>query len=184
MLRPTLRSVRIVLVALVLLSTVACDQASKRWARSSLSESSLPAGAGHVQLILAENRGAFLSIGSHLSPSTRAVLFGVGLALALIGGVVWLFAHEQALSHAGAYSLVIGGGIGNVIDRIFRSGAVTDFIFVRFGPVRTGIFNVADICITAGVVALLLIRVSLRNPPASGTRSSDSAAGASNGTAG
>jgi signal peptidase II len=152
------------LVALVLLATVACDQASKQWARSSLSESSLSVGAGHVQLILAENRGAFLGLGSHLDPSTRAVLFAGGLALALIAGVVWLFAHQQTLSQAASYSLIVGGGIGNVVDRVFRSGAVTDFIFVSFGPLRTGIFNVADVCITAGVVALLLVRMSVRIP--------------------
>jgi signal peptidase II len=45
---------------------------------------------------------------------------------------------------------------GRVIDRIVRFGAVTDFIFVNCGPLRTGIFNLADVFVTTGVAALLI----------------------------
>ena len=48
-------------------------------------------------------------------------------------------------------SLVAGGGVGNVIDRIFNNGAVIDFIRLGIGPFRTGIFNVADVAIVVGV---------------------------------
>jgi signal peptidase II len=52
-------------------------------------------------------------------------------------------------------ALATSGGIGNLIDRITNEGRVIDFVSVGIGPVRTGIFNVADMAIMAGVVLLL-----------------------------
>ncbi len=52
--------------------------------------------------------------------------------------------------------MIIGGGIGNLIDRIMRDGRVTDFIYLEAGPLHTGIFNVADMAITIGVMWLLV----------------------------
>ncbi len=146
---------------MLLLSTVACDQASKSWARSSLTRSSAQAFGNHVQLILAENRGAFLSLGSHLRPHLQMVLFTLFVGLAVIGGVIWLFVPTRPFADVFCVSLIVGGGIGNLIDRVSRSGAVTDFIYVWYGPLRTGIFNLADVFITTGVLALLLM-LSLR----------------------
>jgi signal peptidase II len=51
--------------------------------------------------------------------------------------------------------LIIGGGIGNIIDRIIY-GSVTDFLHFNFGIFQTGIVNAADMAITAGFVVLLL----------------------------
>jgi len=154
---PTSKRLQTALVAFVLLSTVACDQASKSWARKSLRHSSVQADGAHVQLILAENRGAFLSLGSHIDAPLRAVLFTGGVALALIWGVIWLFTHDHTMVRATSVSLILGGGFGNLMDRVFRFGSVTDFIFVWYGPVQTGIFNLADVFITTGAVSLLLV---------------------------
>ncbi len=49
---------------------------------------------------------------------------------------------------------VLSGGIGNLIDRLSNDGLVTDFINVGIGPIRSGVFNVADIAITFGAVAI------------------------------
>lgn len=122
----------------------------------------MEAAGGHVQLILAENRGAFLSLGSHMDPKLRAVLFTGGVGLALIGAMIWLCAQDHTIAGAVSLSLVVGGGLGNLADRVLRSGAVTDFIFVHYGPLRTGIFNLADVFITSGVAALLLASMSRR----------------------
>ena len=154
--RTTSRALQAALVAFILLSTVACDQASKNWARSTLRQHSIEAAGGHVQLILTENRGAFLSLGSRLSPELRTIFFSGVTALALIGGLIWLFAHDHAVERLASVSLIVGGGFGNLVDRVLRFGAVTDFIFVRCGPLRTGIFNLADVFITTGALALLL----------------------------
>ena len=60
-----------------------------------------------------------------------------------------------------AFSLVAAGGIGNLIDRIFRQGRVVDFmnmgITVNQFPLRTGIFNVADVAIMAGLFLIIAI---------------------------
>ena len=51
-------------------------------------------------------------------------------------------------------ALVISGGIGNLIDRVTR-GYVIDFIFMGIGPLHTGVFNIADIAITSGLIMML-----------------------------
>jgi len=57
-------------------------------------------------------------------------------------------------------ALVIGGGFGNLLDRA-SSGVVRDFLNLGAGPVRTGIFNVADACVTLGAFAYLLACLSV-----------------------
>ena len=51
---------------------------------------------------------------------------------------------------------MIGGGLGNLIDRIFNSGAVVDFVSIGLGGLRTGIFNVSDVAIVAGALLVFL----------------------------
>ena len=160
--RPISKTLRTALIAFLLLSTVACDQASKGWARGSLRSSSVQAMGGHVQLLLTENRGAFLSAGSHLNPELRTLLLTGVVTLALAWGLFWLFARDHTMAHAVPVSLIIGGGFGNLLDRILRSGAVTDFIFMWYGPFRTGVFNLADVFITTGVISLLFAGIVTR----------------------
>lgn len=50
---------------------------------------------------------------------------------------------------------MLSGGLGNLLDRIMNDGRVIDFMNLGIGPLRTGIFNVADVCITIGVVLLI-----------------------------
>jgi signal peptidase II len=59
---------------------------------------------------------------------------------------------RQALGLA----LVAGGGLGNLVDRFRLRGYVIDFMNLGLGPVRTGVFNVADVAIVAGVILLVL----------------------------
>ena len=147
---------RVALALLVLLCTVSCDQASKHWARVSLSERPLSLVGDHVRLELAENRGAFLSLGANLDPAFRTLLLTVCVGVLVGFGIFWLFAQQHPVFQTICGALILGGGIGNLIDRSFRSGAVTDFIFLSYGPLHTGVFNVADVAITFGVLALFL----------------------------
>ena len=55
-----------------------------------------------------------------------------------------------------AVALIAAGGIGNLIDRVMFHGRVTDFIYLAAGPVHTGVFNVADMAITSGVIWLVI----------------------------
>jgi signal peptidase II len=54
--------------------------------------------------------------------------------------------------------LIAAGGMGNLVDRVLREGRVIDFMNLGLGPVRTGIFNVADVQIMVGLGLLLLGR--------------------------
>jgi hypothetical protein len=51
-------------------------------------------------------------------------------------------------------ALMVAGGLSNLVDRLFQSGAVTDFMVLRLGPLHTGVFNLADVGIVLGTVAL------------------------------
>jgi signal peptidase II len=59
-------------------------------------------------------------------------------------------------------ALIWAGGVSNLADRLFRHGLVTDFIVVRIGPLHTGVFNLADFAIVAG---MMMFVVSLRSRP-------------------
>jgi signal peptidase II len=52
--------------------------------------------------------------------------------------------------------LVASGGMGNLLDRLFNHGAVRDFMNLGIGPIRTGVFNVADVLIVTGAVLFLI----------------------------
>ena len=61
-----------------------------------------------------------------------------------------LFASSAGPLQILALSLICSGGVGNLLDRVRYDGHVTDFLNIGIGPVRTGIFNVADVALMAG----------------------------------
>ena len=103
------------------------------------------------------NTGVFLSLGHALSPHARFWLFvvGVGGVLAILLGLTLRDSRFRGPEVA-AVAAIVGGGVGNLVDRV-HLGAARDFLNVGVGPLRTGIFNVADMAITFGGIALLLI---------------------------
>jgi signal peptidase II len=74
--------------------------------------------------------------------------------LAIVGGV--LRSGAATPYQLAALGLIVGGGLGNWIDRILHDGNVTDFVSVGLGPLRTGIFNFADVAVMAGMLWLLV----------------------------
>lgn len=76
--------------------------------------------------------------------------------MCLLALAVVLFVQPVSLDTIVAWSLVLSGGLGNLVDRIMNDGRVIDFMNIGIGGFRTGIFNVADVCITVGVVLLVL----------------------------
>jgi len=112
---------------------------------------------GTVRVGFVLNTGVFLSLGHALGPQTRFWLFvvGVGGVLALLLGLTLKDARFRTPEVA-AVAAIVGGGIGNLVDRV-QLGAVRDFLNLGIGPLRTGIFNVADMAITFGGIALILI---------------------------
>lgn len=69
--------------------------------------------------------------------------------------MVVLFVQPMFLDTVVAWSLVLSGGLGNLVDRIINDGRMIDVMNIGIGSLRTGIFNVADVYITVGVVVLV-----------------------------
>jgi signal peptidase II len=150
---------RFFLAAVILSSCIGCDQATKRLATQALMNSPAQSFlAGTIRLEYAQNPGGFLSLGSNLPEGLRQSLFvvlNVGMMLAISGFL--LLRRNIPFAFFVALSYVLAGGIGNLIDRVMNHGLVTDFINVGIGPLRTGIFNVADIAVTFGGIAAVVL---------------------------
>jgi signal peptidase II len=149
---------RFIVVMLTLTCCVGCDQVSKSAARSLLhpgvAESLF---ADSLRLQLTENPGSFLSLGASLPEQLRFSLFTAGVTVVLVGLLcAALFARRLSTTRFVALALIAGGGISNLIDRLLYDGRVTDFLNVGIGPLRTGIFNLADMAILAGALLLML----------------------------
>jgi signal peptidase II len=151
------------LMAGVALFCVGCDQASKRVAAEVLKGTETLSFMGDVlRLTYAENRGAFLGFGGGWPEPLRWLAFtGVALVV-VVASLGWIVARTRQHRHQNlavwAMVLVAAGGAGNLVDRIVRDGRVIDFMNLGLGPVRTGIFNMADVQIMVGLGLLLLAR--------------------------
>lgn len=150
-------SKRVVLTLIVLISCVGCDQASKSVAKSLLSETAVWSFWGDtLRLQLANNHGAFLSLGSSLPEKLRDGLLSLGVAGMLSALLSYiLFSKSASPSSILAYALLLAGGVSNLIDRLMYGGYVVDFINIGIGPIRTGVSNVADVVVVAGALMLL-----------------------------
>jgi len=147
---------RVVLLVIILV-TIAIDQQTKVMARASLMNAYPRHYAGVLTLLYTENPGAFLSLGSNLPPNVRHLVFDGLVSIGLLVAAFVLFTGRmQPGPDDVAIALIIGGGVGNLIDRFRLGGRVTDFIFLQAGPLHTGVFNVADMAITGGVLWLAL----------------------------
>jgi signal peptidase II len=145
---------RLLLFIAIFLSTVGCDQATKAIAKTQLAAMQSVILLGDtIRLELARNYGAFLSLGAGMGESSRGMLLSVAVGLILVALLVYLFASRPQNPFVGAsIALIVGGGVSNLIDRLRYGGYVVDFLNVGIGSLRTGIFNVADMAIMAGVI--------------------------------
>jgi len=155
---------KILLIAVVIAACIACDQASKWIARQYLGPGGLISFAGDLfRFQYAENTGAFLSLGASLPDPWRQFAFTIVVGLFLAALLLYLlFGNSLARSQVFSLALLCGGGFSNLVDRVAYDGRVVDFLNLGVGPLRTGIFNVADMAITAA--AILLALDALRQP--------------------
>jgi signal peptidase II len=167
---------RFIVVMLTLCGCVGCDQASKSAARSLLHSGVTESlFADSLRLQLTENPGSFLSMGASLPEHLRFTLFTAAVAVLLIALVcASLFARRLSTARFLSLTLVAGGGLSNLIDRLVNDGRVTDFLNVGIGSLRTGIFNLADMAILAGAL-LLVLNGNASSAPASAPPASGSA---------
>jgi len=145
----------ILLVAVV--ATISCDRITKHVATNTLAgTASRSFFADTIRFEYAENTGAFLSLGADWPGWIRTSVFGIGSALllsALVTTAIRLRWPRMALL---GVSLFAAGGASNLLDRILY-GNVIDFVNVGVGPLRTGIFNVADMAIMLGAAIVLWV---------------------------
>ena len=106
---------------------------------------------GFIDIVYIHNEGAAWGM---LSGKTWLLVLFTALAMALCIFYLWKYGKNSKLMLTGL-TLVVSGGIGNLIDRVFRDGKVVDFLHFEFWPTFP-VFNVADIFITCGCAALLV----------------------------
>ncbi len=149
---------RIVIVFTLIILNIGCDQISKKMVREDVKFRSTTEIIGD-KFILTNvfNEGAFLGMGSDLNPAIKMIL------LIILPVVVLLLVLHYVLTKKDidnltviGLSFIIGGGIGNMYDRILE-GKVIDFFHIDLGGVfKTGIFNMADVSVMVGMGFILL----------------------------
>ena len=152
-------------ITTIVFLSIILDQISKIWVRNNFESYIENSIIGDVfTLINVENTGAFLGMGSELSEIPRVLLLIALPIIVLVSITIYTYIDKSLdkISIIG-FSLIIGGGIANIFDRIVY-GSVTDFLYLNFGGVfKTGIFNIADLSVTTGMI-LILISSFKKNP--------------------
>ncbi len=107
-----------------------------------------------LNLVMVWNQGISFGIGDSHSPHMPLVFIALSLVISM-GMIFWLALNTQKIIGI-ALGLIIGGAIGNVLDRV-RFDAVADFIDVHYQQYHWPAFNVADSCIVAGAGIIILV---------------------------
>jgi signal peptidase II len=153
----TPRAVSTLRAAGVMVAVIALDQAVKAIVRSAIERGGAEDVLPFLKIVNVRNTGVAFSMFS--GGGTLLVVFAVIATIALLG---FFFAHAERPLAWLPTGLLLGGAVGNLIDRV-SDGAVTDFVKFTAWPA----FNVADIAITFGVFALLYV---LEGPPRAAER--------------
>ena len=144
------------LLCLLLAGTAGCDRVTKHLAVTNLAGMPERSYLGDtIRLDYHENTGGFLSAGATWRPEVRAAVFQGANGIFLFGTLALAVRFKWSRLGAAGLLLFLAGGFSNLIDRI-TMGSVIDFLNVGIGPIRTGIFNVADVAIMAGIGLLIL----------------------------
>jgi signal peptidase II len=134
-------------------ASVALDQWTKVWATTNLAfHEPIHVVGDLVRLTYTRNSG--IAFGLFAGQSFPFYIFSIVAAVA----VLWLWFRHPQLPAARQWSLalILGGAIGNLIDRL-RFGEVTDFILLAWRGHEFPVFNVADMCVTFGVILFALV---------------------------
>ncbi len=148
---------RFSLMGLTVVGCLILDQASKLVAIQLLQGKGTISLLGDcLRFVLAHNKGGFLSLGASLPDGVRSGIFVFATAVFLLVFLVYVMIDRgQTVVTVVSSSMIIGGGIGNLLDRVLRDGIVIDFINIGVGRLRTGIFNIADVAVLFGCVVLI-----------------------------
>lgn len=119
-----------------------------------------------LDLMLTYNTGAAFSLLSDAGGWQRWLFIALALAISaiLVRWLAVLPAHDRW--SAGALTLVLGGAVGNLVDRVFRDGKVVDFVYFHVGDFHWPAFNLADSAICVGAAVLVLHALFVPDKPA------------------
>lgn len=124
---------------------------------------------GFFQIIHTRNLNAAFSLGHSLPAPLHFIALSV-IPLILLGGIIVIYFKDEMFTQPQRWAMagILGGGIGNLIDRFFRPLGVVDFIDVRFFKAlfasgRWPTFNIADTAIVISVACMLLIILFEKN---------------------
>ncbi|MDP4238160.1 MAG: signal peptidase II [Bacteroidota bacterium] len=151
------RKKQLILTLIVLLVNYSLDRITKILATTYLTgKDQLSFFYNTVILKYTENTGAFLSLGSDWPDSVKYILFIILPILVCLYGLYYCAFKLTDKKMIIVFVSMIGGGLGNLIDRLLNDFAVVDFLNFGIGRLRTGILNVADISVTFGVIFLII----------------------------
>ena len=146
-------------ITILIAISIILDQLSKILIRNNVDQYSEVKLIGEYFILTnVENSGAFLGMGSDFSPVIKILFLLVLPIIVLTWIMIYVYRDKEIdkISLIG-FCFIIGGGIGNIYDRILYS-SVTDFLFIDLGGVfKTGIFNIADLSVTTGMIMILLM---------------------------
>ena len=148
----------IIILSSVFVVLVGADQLLKLWAMSTLPGNPIPIIDGVFELFYHENRGAAFG----MLQGGRIIFIIVTLVITAAG--IWAMIKLPMFQKMGVRictTLIIAGGIGNWIDRVFR-GYVVDYLY--FKPINFPVFNLADSCVTCGAIALAIFILFSKEP--------------------
>ena len=146
-------------ITILIAVSILLDQFSKFLIRQNVDQySEIKLIGDYFILTNVENSGAFLGMGSDFSPFVKTIFLLILPVIVLICIMIYVYRDKQIdkISLIG-FCFIIGGGIANIYDRILY-GSVTDFLFIDLGGIfKTGIFNIADLSVTTGMILILLM---------------------------
>jgi signal peptidase II len=139
---------------LVVACVTGVDVATKWWAETSLAPQRFPhpVAGEWLRMTLVYNPGAAfgLNVGEH----SRWVFMGLTVIALGILGRLFMNTRDGDVRRSVALALVVGGAVGNLVDRIRSENGVVDFIDIGFGLTRWPTFNIADVAVSSGAVLL------------------------------
>ena len=149
---------KILLFCLLSIAFIGCDRVTKGIAKEQLKDKP-PVSYFHdkVRLMFVENTGAFLSMGAEWPKAKSFWLLTILPMMFLLALMIMTMrkANQLSIFEMTAFILVFSGGLANLIDRVLFDRHVADFINLGIGNFRTGIFNMADVYVTSGVLMLV-----------------------------
>lgn len=162
-----MKNIRKVFIIIFTSFNIIIDQISKNIVENNVLRGSKTSIIGdYFTLHYVKNAGAFLGMGSDFNPILKTILLLILPILVLLLVTIYLF-REKKLDRNSVigFCCVIGGGMANIYDRLVY-GEVTDFLHIDFGgPIRTGIFNFADVSVMVGMGFLLLANFKNNKTP-------------------